>query len=184
MVTLTEITGGSCPRPPIASQDLILHWQRGHYFCRRRFHARTGESCRVASSDPAFNDPNVGASLNAQAAVDGTESSVLITLVCSPPTFHLDPTAIVADTQVRDGGTGHLTDVYIGSGVLALTATQTDPNPNTVPFGYLSRDGSYHLVRLSIDGSMDLLFQGQTFPVSMSFIRLLRLPTELMETSS
>ena len=60
---------------------------------------------------------------------------------------------------------GNLTDVYVGSGVLALTLN------NTVLFGYLSRDGSYHLVRLNNDGSLDPSFQGQTFPVSMSFIR-------------
>ena len=56
--------------------------------------------------------------------------------------------------------------MYVGSGVLALTANNT-----RVLFGYLSRDGSYHLVRLSNDGSRDPSFHGQTFPVSMSFIR-------------
>jgi len=49
--------------------------------------------------------------------------------------------------------------VYVGSGVLALTAN------NTILFGYLSRDGTYHLVRLNNDGSLDPSFQGQTFPV-------------------
>src|SRR5262249_50856486 len=66
------------------------------------------------------------------------------------------------DTQVRDG-TGHLTDVYVGSGVLTLTAS------NTVLFGYTSKDGSYHLVRLNDDGSIDPSFQGQTFPMQLTF---------------
>src|SRR4029077_13213926 len=61
-----------------------------------------------------------------------------------------------------DGG-GNLTDVYVGSSILTLTAD------NKILFGYLSSDGSYHLVRLTNDGSLDASFQ--TFPVSMSFIR-------------
>ena len=71
----------------------------------------------------------------------------------------------MADTQVRDGS-GNLTDVYVGSGVLTLTAN------NTALFGYISRDGSYHLVRLNDDGSIDRpSFQRANLPVSMSFIR-------------
>jgi uncharacterized delta-60 repeat protein len=121
----------------------------------------------VSQYDPAFNDPNVGASLNAQASVDGKEVQRITTTGSPDTSFHLDP-AIVADTQDRDGN-GNLTNVYVGSGVLALTATQTDPN--NVLFGYLARDGSYHLVRLNDPGSRDPLFHEQTFPVSMSFIR-------------
>jgi uncharacterized delta-60 repeat protein len=117
----------------------------------------------VSQYDPAFNDPNVGASLNAQAAVDGKEVQRINTTGSHDTTFHLDP-MIVADTQVRDG-TGHLTDVYVGSAVLTITAN------NTAVFGYLSKDGTYHLVRLNDDGSLDPLFHRQTFPVSMSFIR-------------
>ena len=111
----------------------------------------------VSQYDPAFNDPNAGPSLNAQAAVDGTEVQRINTNGSLDTTFHLDP-EIVADTQVRDGTV--LTDVYVGSGVLALTAN------NTMIFGYLSRDGTYHLVQLNEDGSLVLppSFNGQTFP--------------------
>jgi uncharacterized delta-60 repeat protein len=117
----------------------------------------------VASQyDTYLNDGNLPASPNAQAAVDGTEVQRINITGSLDSTFHLDA-AIVADTQDRDGN-GDLTNVYVGSGVLALTAT------NTVLFGYLSRDGSYHLVRLNNDGSLDPSFHGQTFPVQMSFI--------------
>ena len=65
------------------------------------------------------------------------------------------------DTQDRDGG--NLTNVYVGSGVLALTAN------NTGLFGYTSKDGSYHLVRLNDNGLIDHSFNGQTFPVQLAF---------------
>jgi uncharacterized delta-60 repeat protein len=115
----------------------------------------------VSQYDPNLNDPNFPLNMNAQAAVDGTEVRRINATGSLDNTFHLDP-AIVADTQDRDGN-GHLTDVYVGSNVLALTAD------NTVLFGYLSRGGSYHLVRLNNDGSIDPLFQGQTFPVQLAF---------------
>lgn len=115
----------------------------------------------VSQYDPNLNDPNFLQNANAQAAVDGTEVQRLNTAGSLDTTFHLDP-AIVADTQDRDG-TGHLTNVYVGSGVLTLTAN------NTTLFGYISRDGAYHLVRLNNDGSIDSSFLAQTFPVQLTF---------------
>jgi uncharacterized delta-60 repeat protein len=115
----------------------------------------------VSQYEPNFNDPNLLLNPNAQAAVDGTEVRRINATGSLDSTFHLDP-AIVADTEDRDVN-GHLTNVYVGSGVLALTAN------NTVLFGYVSRDGSYHLVRLNNGGSSDPSFQGQTFPVQLAF---------------
>jgi hypothetical protein len=63
-----------------------------------------------------------------------------------------------------NSGTDPSVGIYVGSRVLALTAN------NTVLFTYLSQDGSYHLVRLNSDGSKDLAFHDQTFPVQLSFI--------------
>jgi uncharacterized delta-60 repeat protein len=114
----------------------------------------------LSQYDPNFNDPNLLLNPNAQAAVDGTEVRRINATGSLDGTFNLDST-IVADTQDRDGGT--LTNVYVGSGVLALTAN------DTVLFGYTSRDGSYHLVRLNNDGSIDPSFNGQTFPVQLAF---------------
>ena len=122
---------------------------------------RTDGKLVVSQYEPNFNDPNLLRNPNAQAAVDGTEVQRINAIGSLDNTFHLDPT-IVADTEDRDGN-GHLTNAYVGSGVLALTAN------NTILFGYLSRDGSYHLVRLNNDGSIDPLFQGQTFPVQITF---------------
>ena len=147
-----------------ASQDLNYIGNPGVTFANAI--PRVDGKVVVSQYDPAFNDGNAGPSLNAQAAVDGKEIQRIDTSGSLDTSFHLDP-AIVADTQDRDNG--NLTNVYVGSGVLALTATPTDPN--TVLFGYLSRDGSYHLVRLDDHGSVDSSFHGQTFPVSMSFIR-------------
>ena len=116
----------------------------------------------LSQYDPSFNDPNLVANPNAQAAVDGTEVRRINATGSLDGTFQLDPDNIVADTLVRDGS-GNLTDVYVGSGVLTLTAN------NTALFGYLSKDGTYHLVRLTSDGSLDSTFQ--TFPVQVSFFR-------------
>ena len=115
----------------------------------------------VSQYDPNVNDPNFPLNPNAQAAVDGTEVRRINATGSLDNTFHLDP-AIVADTEDRDGN-GHLTNVYVGSNVLALTAN------NMILFGYLSRDGSYHLVRLNNGGSIDSSFQEQTFPVQLAF---------------
>jgi uncharacterized delta-60 repeat protein len=98
----------------------------------------------------------------AQAVVDGTEVRRINADGSLDSSFQLD-VAIVPDTQDRDGS-GNLINVYSGSGVLALTAN------DTVLFGYLSRDGSYHLVRLNADGSIDDSFQAQTFPVTLTSI--------------
>ncbi|HZS18892.1 MAG TPA: delta-60 repeat domain-containing protein [Candidatus Udaeobacter sp.] len=117
----------------------------------------------LSQYDPGFNDPNLPANPNAQAAVDGTEVQRINATGSLDNTFQLDP-AIVAGTLVRDGS-GTLTDVYIGSSVLTLTAD------NKIVFGYLHSDGSYHLVRLTSDGLLDPLFQGQTFPVQVSYFR-------------
>src|SRR5262249_54663888 len=116
----------------------------------------------LSQYDPTFNDPNLLLNPNAQAAVDGTEVRRINSTGPLDGTFNLDP-AILADTQVRDGN-GNLTDVYVGSEVLAVAAD------NTILFGYLSKDGSYHLVRLN-DGSLvpPPSFQGQTFPVQVSY---------------
>ena len=99
---------------------------------------------------------------NAQASVDGTEVQRINANGSLDSSFQLDA-AIVADTQDRDSN-GQLTNVYVGSGVLALT-----PN-DTALFGYLSSDRLYHLVRLNNDGSLDPSFNGQSFPVELSFI--------------
>jgi uncharacterized delta-60 repeat protein len=96
---------------------------------------------------------------NGQAAVSGTQVQRINSDGSVDGSFHLDP-SIVAATQQRDQN-GQLTAVYIGSGVLALTAN------NTVLFGYFSTDGSYHLVRLKNDGSIDPSFTEHTFPVSV-----------------
>src|SRR5215510_1456647 len=116
----------------------------------------------LSQYDPTFNDPNLLLNPNAQAAVDGTDVRRINSTGPLDGTFNLDP-AILADTQVRDGN-GNLTDVYVGSEVLAVAAD------NTILFGYLSKDGSYHLVRLN-DGSLvpPPSFQGQTFPVQVSY---------------
>ena len=126
--------------------------------------------------DPDFNDRNAGPSPNAQAAVDGTEVQRINTDGSLDDTFHLDP-LIVADTQVRDGG--NLTDVHVGSGVLALTAN------NTTLFGYLSRNGTYHLVQLDDGGSLvdPPSFNGQTFPVSSVLYSYSSYRSEFTETS-
>ncbi len=103
----------------------------------------------LSQYDPSFNDPNLVANPNAQAAVDGTEVQRINTDGSLDTTFHLNP-AIIDDTHIRDGS-GTLTDVYIGSAVLTTTAS------NTALFGYLHKDGSYHLVQVSDDGSISLL---------------------------
>jgi uncharacterized delta-60 repeat protein len=95
----------------------------------------------------------------AQSVANGTEVQRINGDGTVDSSFHLDP-SIVTDTQQRDGS-GNLTTVYIGSGVLASTAD------NKIVFGYLSTDGSYHLVRLNDDGSIDSSFN--TFPVTLSF---------------
>ena len=120
----------------------------------------------LSQYDPSFNDPNLLANPNAQAAVDGTEVLRIDSTGPVDGTFNLDPT-IVDDTKVRDPN-GNLTDVYIGSGVLALMADDTAQD-HKVLFGYTSKDGSYHLVRLNDDGSLDTSFNDQTFPVQVSY---------------
>ena len=97
----------------------------------------------------------------AQSVADGNEVQRINADGTVDSSFHLDA-SIVTDTQQRDGN-GNLTTVYIGSGVLASTAD------NKIVFGYLSTDGSYHLVRLNDDGSIDSSFNGNTFPVTLSF---------------
>jgi uncharacterized delta-60 repeat protein len=146
---------------PDATQDLNYIGDPGVTFAKAI--PRADGKVVVSQYDPALNDPNLGAIPNAQAAVDGTEVQRINTTGSLDNTFHLDP-AIVADTQIRDGN-GNLTDVYVGSAVLTLTAN------NTALFGYLSEDGTYHLVRLNDYGSLDPSFQGQTFPVQTSFVR-------------
>src|SRR5262249_29782237 len=87
------------------------------------------------------------------------------------PNFKLDP-SIVADTQQRDPVTNNLTALYVGSGVLTLTTdNQTTPSDHATLFGYLSKDGKYHLVRLNDDGSRDTtnFIGAQTFDVSTGF---------------
>jgi uncharacterized delta-60 repeat protein len=74
--------------------------------------------------------------------------------------FHLDA-SIVNATQERDAN-GNLLSIRTGSAVLALMAS------DKILFGYLSSDGSYHLVRLDKYGSIDPSFAGVTFPVSVS----------------
>jgi uncharacterized delta-60 repeat protein len=117
----------------------------------------------LSEYDPTFNDPNLLVNPNGSAAVGGTEVRRINSTGPLDGTFNLDP-AIVADTLVRDGN-GNLTDVYVGSGVLAVGAD------NTTLFGYLSTDGSYHLVRLDDHGLQvpPPLFQAQTFPVQVSY---------------
>ena len=155
--------GRLLPPPPDWREDPSFNGDLGISFATAI--PRGDGKILVSQYDPALNDPNIPTgSPNALAAVNGTEVQRIDTNGSLDNTFHLDQ-GIVADTQVRDGGT--LTDVYVGSGVLTLTTN------NTALFGYLSSDGTYHLVQLSDDGSMILPpdFQGQTFPVSMSFIR-------------
>jgi len=144
---------------PDGSEDPTFHGDQGVTFATAV--PRADGKVVVSQYDPNFNDPNVPSNQNAQAVVDGTEVRRINATGPLDNTFHLDP-AIVTDTQDRDG-TGHLTNVYVGSGVLALTFN------NTVLFGYVSRDGTYHLVRLNDDGSLDPSFQGQTFPVQLAF---------------
>jgi uncharacterized delta-60 repeat protein len=146
---------------PDSSEDPNYHGDPGVTFAKAI--PRSDGKVVVSQYDPAFNDGNLPASPNAQAAVDGTEIQRIDTAGSLDNTLQLD-LAIVADTQDRDGN-GHLTNVYVGSGVLALTVN------NTILFGYLARDGRYHLVRLNTDGSLDPSFQGQSFPVQVSFIR-------------
>src|SRR5438132_3544024 len=94
--------------------------------------------------------PNFVVDPNAQAAVSGTQVQRINSDGSVVSSFHLD-SSIVASAQQRDSN-GNLTAVYVGSGVLALTAN------NTVLFGYFSNDGNYHLVRLTNDGSIDPSF--------------------------
>ena len=115
----------------------------------------------VSQYEPNFNDPNLLLNPNAQAAVDGTEVRRINATGSVDSTFNLTQ-EIVDDTQERDGS-GHLTNVYVGSGVVALTVN------NTVLFGYVSKDGTYHLVRLTDDGLIDPDFNEQTFPVQLAF---------------
>jgi uncharacterized delta-60 repeat protein len=97
----------------------------------------------------------------AQGALQGNQVQRIMPDGSIDPNFHLDP-LIAADTQQRDAN-GNLTALYLGSSVLALTAN------NTTLFSYLSKDGSYHLVRLNDDGSLDTSFTGATFQVSTGF---------------
>jgi uncharacterized delta-60 repeat protein len=126
---------------------------------------RTDGKVVLSQYDPNFNDPNLVANPNAQAAVDGTEVQRINADGSLDTTFHLAQ-GIIDDTQIRDGS-GTLTDVYIGSAVLTLTAS------NTTLFGYLHKDGTYHLVELNDDGSIipPPAFQAQTFPVQVSYFR-------------
>ena len=105
---------------------------------------------------------------NAQAAIEGKQVQRINSNGPLDNSFHLD-SRIVAHTQTRDIN-GNLTAVYVGSGVLTLTADDTTRDGATL-FGYLHSDGTYHLVRLTNDGSLDPDFHEQTFPVEMSFFR-------------
>ena len=148
---------------PDSSEDPNYHGDPGVTFAKAI--PRADGKVMVSQYDPAFNDGNLGTSPNAQSAVDGTEVQRISTTGSLDNAFQLDP-AIVADTQDRDAS-GNLTNVYVGSEVLALTAN------DTMLFGYLSRDGTYHLVQLGDGGSLipPTSFHEQTFPVSMSFVR-------------
>ena len=151
--------------PPNWTQDPGFNGDSGIRFAKAI--PRTDGKIVVSQYDPGLNDPNIPTGIpNAQAVVDGTEVQRINTNGSLDNTFNLDP-AIVADTQVRDGS-GNLTDVYVGSGILTLTADDTTRDGATL-FGYLSKDGTYHLVRLTSDGSLDSTFQ--TFPVQVSFVR-------------
>src|SRR5439155_2201194 len=113
---------------PDGSEDPNFHGDPGIAFANAI--PRGDGKVVVSQYDPGFNDGNLGpASPNAQAAVDGTEVQRINATGSLDGAFHLD-TAIVTDTQDRDGN-GQLINVYVGSGVLALTAN------NTVLFGYL-----------------------------------------------
>jgi uncharacterized delta-60 repeat protein len=116
---------------------------------------------KVVLSNYDLNRTNTFADPIAQAAANGAQIQRINSNGSVDGSFHLDST-VVADCQQRDVN-GNLTALYIGSGVLALTAN------NTTLFGYLSRDGSYHLVRVNNDGSVDPSFTGATFPVSLGF---------------
>jgi uncharacterized delta-60 repeat protein len=126
---------------------------------------RTDATVVLSSYTPSFFGnlvpfgPDFVVDQDAQAAVTGTQVQRINSDGSVDSSFHLD-SSLVASTQQRDQN-GNLTAVYVGSGVLALTAN------NTVLFGYFSTDGNYHLVRLNNDGSIDSSFTPQTFPVSV-----------------
>lgn len=128
----------------------------------------------VSVSETLFGFPDDGNVVDylGQGALQSNQVQRIMPDGSLDPNFHLDP-LILADLQQRDQN-GNLTAVYVGSGVLALTAN------NTILFGYLSKDGSYHLVRLNDDGSLDTSFgspfspsspgfTGETFQVSTAF---------------
>jgi len=144
---------------PDGSEDPNFHGDPGVTFANAI--PRADGKLVVSQYDPNLNDPNLALNPNAQAVVDGTEVRRINATGSLDNTFNFS-SEIVDDTQDRDGN-GHLINVYVGSGALALTAN------NTILFGYLSKDGSYHLVRLNNDGSIDTSFQGQTFPVQVAF---------------
>ncbi|HEX5472413.1 MAG TPA: delta-60 repeat domain-containing protein [Lacipirellulaceae bacterium] len=145
---------------PDGSEDPSFHGDAGVTFANAV--PRADGKMIVSQYDPNLNDPNLLLNPNAQAVVDGTEVRRINATGSLDNTFQLDPNNIVPDTLVRDGN-GHLVDVYVGSSVLALTAN------DTVLFGYLSRNGTYRLVRLNSSGSIDTSFDGQTFPVQLAF---------------
>jgi hypothetical protein len=120
---------------PDGSEDQSFHGDPGVTFATAI--PRADGTVVVSQYDPNFNDPNLQLNPNAQAVMDGTEVQRINATGSLDNTFQLDPNNIVADTLIRDGS-GNLTAVYVGSGVLALTAN------DTVLFGY-TQDGSYHL---------------------------------------
>ena len=98
---------------------------------------------------------------SAENAANGTQVQLINQDGSLDASFHLDP-SIVAATQERDVN-DHLLSIRLGSSVFTLLAG------DKILFGYLSSDGSYHLVRLNANGSIDPTFAEVTFPVSVSF---------------
>ena len=108
--------------------------------------------------------PNLGigiANPGAENAANGTQVQLINPDGSLDTSFHLDP-SIVAATQARDVN-DYLLSIRLGSSVFTLLAG------DKILFGYLSNDGTYHLIRLNADGSIDPSFAEVTFPVSVSF---------------
>ena len=73
---------------PDWSEDPSFHGDPGVTFATAI--PRADGKVMVSQYDPAFNDPNLAASPNAQAAVDGTEVQRINTNGSLDNTFHLD----------------------------------------------------------------------------------------------
>jgi uncharacterized delta-60 repeat protein len=97
---------------------------------------------------------------SAENAANGTQVRLINSDGSVDTSFLLDA-SIVAATQQRDVN-DQLISIQLGSSVLTLMGG------DKILFGYLSSDGSYHLVRLNPDGSIDLTFVEVTFPVSVN----------------